>query len=66
MASDVLTVCCSLNPTVNTMSILLPSVRDHFSFFLVDVNLGHECVYDLGSQLLNVNESVGIGNELVY
>ena len=33
MASDVLTVCCSLNPTVNTMSISLPSVRDHFSFF---------------------------------
>ena len=33
IASDVLTVCCSLNPTVNTMSISLPSVRDHFSFF---------------------------------
>ena len=33
MASEVLTVCCSLNPTVKTMSISLPSVRDHFSFF---------------------------------
>ena len=33
---------------------------------LVDVYLGYECVYDLGSQLLNVNKSVGVGNEIVY
>ena len=42
MASEVLTVCCSLNPTVKTMSISLPSVRDHFSFFswtyILDMN----------------------------
>ena len=37
IASDVLTVCCSLNPTVNTMSISFPSVRDHFSFFVISV-----------------------------
>ena len=33
LPKELLTVCCSLNPTVKTMSISLPSVRDHFSFF---------------------------------
>ena len=32
---------------------------------LVDVYLGYECVHDLGSQLLIVNKSVGVGNEIV-
>ena len=61
MASDVLTVCFSLKPTVKTISISFPSVRDHFSFFSQTYIL-NECVDNLESQLLNINESVGVGN----